>query len=164
MKKIYWILAVLIIIGGAALLVLDHSSSPSGSTPAPVSAVPVSFTTLAQGSQSKIDYRVNYLIVNQNQLSELWTFLKQPPPAPQVDFNTNVVAAIFAGEVPTGGYSIAVAAVEDATKRIVKVNITKPGQNCVLTQSTNAPYQVVEVPKTSLPFTHADVWATTTCP
>ncbi len=123
----------------------------------------VPFTTLAQGTDSTVASRTNYLITTQSQLAELWTFLKQPPPVPTVDFSSKVVAAIFAGELPTTGYSIAVAAVEDAGKRIVKVDIEKPDQSCVLAQSTTAPYQVVELPKTSLPFTHDDIWTTKVC-
>ena len=51
----------------------------------------------------------------------------------------------------------------DADKRIVNVELTRPDETCVLAQSVVAPYQIVELPKTSLPFTHADTWATKTC-
>ncbi len=164
----------LIIIGMAAVAVVigvviflnDGGSflSPSSLTNNQQSAVIVPFTTLAEGPQSKIASRVNYLIDTQEGLAELWKFLKEPPPVPTVDFNTKVVAAVFAGETPTAGYGIAVAEVEDVDKRVVKIKLTKPDGGCVLAQSVTAPYQVIELPKTSLSFTHADTWVTKTCP
>jgi len=71
--------------------------------------------------------------------------------------------AVFAGEVPTAGYDIAVAEVEDADKRMVKIELTRPDEGCVLAQSMTAPYQVIELPKTSLLFTHADTWVIKSC-
>ncbi len=127
------------------------------------SAVIVPFTALADGARSKVSSRVNYLITTQEELAELWEFLEEPPPVPKVDFNKKVVAAVFAGEAPTAGYDIAVAEVRDNGERTVKVELTKPDESCLLAQSLIAPYQVVELPKTSLPFTHADVWTTKPC-
>jgi len=127
------------------------------------SAVIVPFITLAEGSRSKVESRVNYLITTQEELAELWEFLEEPPPVPTVDFKTKVVAAVFAGMVPTTGYGISVFEVKDEDKRVVKVELIKPDESCVLAQSLTAPYQVIELPKTSLPFTHVDVWTTKTC-
>ena len=126
-------------------------------------AVIVSFEALAEGPRSKIESRVNYLITTQEELVELWEFLEEPPPVPTVDFNKKVVAAVFAGEVPTSGYDIAVVEVQDADKRVVKIELIKPDKSCILAQSVTAPYQVIELPKTSLPFTHADIWTTKVC-
>lgn len=128
------------------------------------SAVIVSFEALAEGPRSKIESRVNYLIKTQEELAELWKFLEEPPPVPTVDFNKKVVAAVFAGEVPTSGYDIAVVEVQDSNKRVVKIELIKPDESCILAQSATAPYQVIELPKTPLPFTHADKWTTKTCP
>jgi hypothetical protein len=155
MKRVLPALVVLVAV--AALLIM--SSDRGG--PA---AVIVPFTALAEGARSEIPSRVNYLITTQDELVELWTFLKEPPPVPTVDFDTKVVAAVFAGEVPTAGYAIAVAEVEDVDKRMVNIELTKPDESCVLAQSVTAPYQVIELPKTSLPFTHADTWTTKPCP
>jgi len=127
------------------------------------SAVIVPFDALAEGSRSKIESRVNYLITTQEDLAELWKFLEEPPPVPTVDFKSKVVAAVFAGNVPTTGYKISVSEVKDEDKRIVKVELVKPDQSCVLAQSVTAPYQVIELSKTSLPFTHSDEWTTKIC-
>ena len=126
-------------------------------------SVIVPFTALAEGSRSKVDSRVNYLITTQEELAELWKFLEEPPPVPKVDFTKKVVAAVFAGKAPTSGYDINVVEVQDADKRVVKIELIKPDESCILAQSLTAPYQVIELPKTSLPFTHADVWTTKSC-
>ena len=127
------------------------------------SAVIVPFIALAEGSRSKVELRVNYLIDTQEELAELWKFLEEPPPVPKVDFTKKVVAAVFAGEAPTSGYDINVVEVQDADKRVVKIELVKPDESCILAQSLTAPYQVIELSKTSLPFTHADVWTTKPC-
>ena len=126
-------------------------------------AVTVPFTALAEGPRSDVSSRVNYLITTQEELDALWELLKEPPPPPTVDFNTKVVAAVFAGKAPTTGYAITVAEGEDVDKRVVKIELTKPDESCVLAQSVTAPYQIIELPKTSLPFTHADTWVTKSC-
>ena len=151
---------------GAAVFVFGsgslQSTSPNGANNSQT-AVAVPFTKLAEGSQSKVVARVNYLITTQEELAKLWKLIEEPSRVPKVDFNANVVAAVFAGEAPTAGYAIKVVRVEDADKRIVNVELTRPDETCVLAQSVVAPYQIVELPKTSLPFTHADTWATKTC-
>jgi hypothetical protein len=126
-------------------------------------SVIVPFTALAEGSRSKVESRVNYLITTQDELAELWKFLEEPPPVPKVDFTKKVVAAVFAGKAPTSGYDINVVEVQDADKRVVKIELIKPDESCILAQSLTAPYQVIELPKTSLPFTHADTWTTKVC-
>ena len=156
------IVATVIAIGIGVYLFYSGEYPPSSVMNQP-SAVIVPFTALAEGSRSKVESRVNYLIETQEELVELWKFLEEPPPVPKVDFTKKVVAAVFAGKVPTSGYDIAVIEVQDADKRIVKIELIKPDESCILAQSLTAPYQVIELPKTSLPFTHADVWTTKTC-
>jgi len=151
-----------IAIGIGVYLFYSGEYKPSSATNQQ-SAVIVPFTALADGARSKVFSRVNYLITTQEELAELWEFLEEPPPVPTVDFKTKVVAAVFAGMVPTTGYGISVFEVKDEDKRVVKVELIKPDESCVLAQSLTAPYQVIELPKTSLPFTHVDVWTTKTC-
>ena len=157
--------ALVAIAVGVAVFISGGSDSFSSTSLADSqqSAVIVPFITLAEGPQSKIVSRGSYLIDTQEELAELWKLIEEPPPVPTVDFSTKVVVAVFAGEVPTAGYDIAVAEVEDADKRMVKIELTRPDEGCVLAQSMTAPYQVIELPKTSLLFTHADTWVIKSC-
>jgi len=154
---------VLVFVGLVLLAVVAGVFMTSSDRGGPA-AVTVPFTALAEGSRSEVTSRVNYLIDTQEELARLWDLLQEAPPIPTVDFNTKVVAAVFAGEVPTAGYDIAVTEVEDADDRVVRIELVKPNESCVLAQSVTAPYQVIELPKTSLPFTHADTWTTKPCP
>ncbi|MDE2021827.1 MAG: protease complex subunit PrcB family protein [Patescibacteria group bacterium] len=123
----------------------------------------VPFTELAHGAHSSISVRANYLITSAGQLSELWKMIDAGGQTPDVDFATQSVIALFAGQKPTAGYTIAVSKVEDAATRDVTITLTSPGGSCLLAQSLTAPYQVVELPKTSLAFTHKDLATTLSC-
>ncbi|MFA5998198.1 MAG: protease complex subunit PrcB family protein [Candidatus Paceibacterota bacterium] len=127
------------------------------------SATAVPFTPLAEGSRSTVTRRVNYLITSPDQLSKLWKMVDATGTPPAVDFKTQAVIAVFAGERPAAGYRIAVSKVEDASARVVSITIAEPAADCMLAQTITAPYEVVAVPVTSLPFTHEDVSVTTTC-
>jgi hypothetical protein len=130
--------------------------------PAPLS-VQVPFREIARGSQSTEARRVNYAITSTADLAKLWKMLDATSMPPKVDFTTNTVVATFAGKESTSGYSIAVSKVEDTKVRMVTVKITKPGSNCLLAQVLTAPYQIIEIPKTSLPLGHSDVVTTRNC-
>lgn len=141
------------------------SASPSAVTEARSVPTPVvvSFTELARGAHSKVLTRTNYLITSTSEFEKLWQMVDAKGKAPVVDFTKDSVVAVFAGQVMTGGYSISVSKVTDAEKRTVAVILTSPGSNCIVTQSTNEPYQIIKVPKTSLTFTHEDQTSTTNC-
>lgn len=126
-------------------------------------AVTVPFKELARGSQSKVETSVNYLITSTSEFEKLWQMVDAKGKAPVVDFTKDSVVAVFAGQVMTGGYSISVSKVTDAEERTVTITLTSPGSNCIVTQSTNEPYQIITVPKTSLSLTHQDQATTTDC-
>lgn len=126
-------------------------------------AVAVPFTELARGADAPIDRRANYLIVSPEQFSDLWEMIGATEPMPDVDFSTYVVAAVFAGEKPNGGYDINVSSVTDADVRTVTVTLAEPGGDCMFTQAITAPYQIIKLPRTALDITHKDVSMTVGC-
>lgn len=140
---------------------------PAGILPAgkdsQLAMVAVPFTELARGAQSTIGRRVNYLITSPGQFRELWEMVGAEGPAPDIDFSENVVVAVFAGEKPTAGYGIAVSEVEDADARTITVTLTEPGGDCVLAQVITSPYQIIQLPKTTLNLIHKDVSTTVGC-
>lgn len=138
------------------------SSAAVSYTPTPA-AVDVPFTPLAQGEQSTVSTRANYLITSKSELADLWKMVDARGQIPVVDFTTNNVIAVFAGKEPTAGYTIAVSKIQDTSTREVTVTLSAPGGSCVLAQKVTAPYQIVELPKTSLNFTHQDILTTTSC-
>lgn len=161
--------ALLVVVVGAGVFFFSRRTTPEmetsypSETPSPTATV-VPFTELARGTQSTVGGRVNYIVTSPDQLRELWELIGAKNRMPDIDFSKSAVAAVFAGERPTGGYGIAVSRVEDADARKVTVTLTQPKSGCVLTQAVTMPYQVVEFPSTTLQLTHEDISTTTNCP
>lgn len=153
----------------AAIVVIVRLPAQGGGSASPVEAgdpvqtVAVPFATLAQGSQSNILARTNYLITSSDELTELWKIIDAATPPPEIDFEKNAVIAVFAGQQPTAGYAIAVSKVVDSGSRTVSVTLTKPDNTCMVGQVLTAPYEVAVVPATTLPFAHEDASITTAC-
>ena len=158
---------ILIIVAAVAIAVVAwltlFSGQSIGSKEA-VGAVPVPFSQITQGTQSKVTERVNYLVTSSVGLKELWKLIDAPGTPPSIDFSTQAVAAVFAGERSSGGYNIAVSKVVDAnTARTVYVMLSNPGVGCATTQALIAPYEVIVLPVTALPLTHKDESVTKDC-
>jgi len=162
---------LLMIAMGGAYLYFGGFSYGQGSQPAagvPVvqkssASVAVSFAELAKGTQSTVTKRTNYLITSTSELSALWKMVDAKGQIPVVDFKTNIVIAAFAGTKPTAGYDIRITGVEDNAMRLVTVTLSTPDSSCLLAQSLTSPYQIMELPKTTLPLTHNDLGARTSC-
>lgn len=155
-----------IVVGGVLYLFgpgvfhIVPSTSSTTSTPGGVS-----YTTLAQGEDGHQDTRVNYRIMNNNELAQLWAIVygQSGPVMPNVDFSKNEVLAVFDGSHTTGGYSISIKNISDAGgQRMVTVLRTTPSQNCSISSDITSPFIIVTVPKTTLPLAHTDV-STTGC-
>src|SRR5665811_1832324 len=95
----------------------------------------VPFTKIAQGMQSNVSTRANYLITSPSALSKLWKLIDATTTPPEIDFNRDAVVAVFAGERPTTGYAISVAKIEDTGMRTVSVTIAKPDTTCMTGQA-----------------------------
>lgn len=158
--------ALLVVAIGAGMFFFSRNTT---STSAPLAqpqqvAVEVPFTELARGAQSTVGKRVNYIITSPEQFRDLWGLVGAKGRMPDVDFSRSAVAAVFAGERPTVGYGIAISKVEDASARKIVVTLTQPDNGCVLKKAVTTPYQIVELPNTTLQFTHEDISTTSGCP
>jgi hypothetical protein len=158
--------ALLAIAIGVGMFFFSRDAAPTSAPLAQTQqvAVEVPFTELARGAQSTIGRRVNYVITSPEQFRDLWGLVGAKGRMPDVDFSRSAVAAVFAGERPTGGYGIAVSKVEDASARKIVITLTQPDGDCVLKKAVTTPYQIVELPNTTLQFTHEDISTTTGCP
>jgi len=124
----------------------------------------VAFVELAHGTYSEVSIRKNYLINTPEQLRTLWSMTDAQGDVPNVDFGQYEVLAVFAGDEPTSGYAIAVSDVRDSdAQRFVSVTLSTPGASCVLAPAESQPYQIIEVPVTTLPFAHQDSSKTISC-
>ena len=136
------------------------SATATDNTPATI----VPFTKIARGNTSTVTKRVNYLISSADGLDKLWKMINATSTPPAVDFNKDAVIAVFAGEKPTTGYTIAVSKIEDSGERLVSITIANPDGNCVTGQTLTTPYELIRVPATSLPLAHTNISATASCP
>ena len=151
---------LLALIATGVFFVAEERATPAGSLSG-VSSVP--FVELSRGQHAQITSRVNYLITSEEGLTELWKLLDSDSPAPAIDFSSRSVVAVFAGEQATGGHEISVTKIEDGSLRTVVVARTMSSDGCMVRQSLTTPYQVVEIPATTLSFTHTDVLVTKVC-
>ncbi|MCR4275955.1 MAG: protease complex subunit PrcB family protein [Candidatus Parcubacteria bacterium] len=128
------------------------------------SAVIVPFTEITRGSESTVATRVNYVITSADELNKLWEMVNATGTPPTIDFRTQAVIAVFAGQKSTGGYSIAVASVTDTgDTRTVAVTLTSPGTDCMVTESFTNPYQIVTVPVSNASLAHTDTEVSKAC-
>jgi hypothetical protein len=66
--------------------------------------------------------------------------------APRIDFRKHTVVVIFAGERPTGGWSVRVRAIETRSKACaVRYAVVGPAPDAITTQAITHPYAVVLV-------------------
>ncbi len=123
----------------------------------------VAFAPIVSGLDSSVTKRKNYLVTSSAQLTELWKMFSSNGTPPAVDFVASNIIAVFAGEKPTAGYTISVSKIKDSDTRMVTVLLSRPDKNCVLTQALTAPYQIIKIPKSTLPLNHTDISTTTPC-
>ena len=131
-----------------SLAVTDCTASTGEETP---------FTVVADGDTAA-DYpdRQGIVIGSLAEWKELWEQLHRytiPRPAvPEMDFTKHTVLAVFAGEKRSGGYTIRVERITQTDQAvIVHVTETAPGPRDITTTLITYPYQVVKIPRISLP-------------
>lgn len=122
---------------------------------------------LAQGQNAPgIDQRVNYRVVNADQLSALWQIIytDNGQAVPSVDFNRYEVLALFDGSHSTGGYGIQITGINDTnSQRVVSITHIEPGDSCVPSADLTSPFVIVQVQKSSLPISRVEKVFTTQC-
>lgn len=145
-KKLNYIFIILI-----PVIILSCSSSKE--------RTPIYFTVIANGSNSGYTKKDRIAIRNKQDFQEMWNNLyinySEKPPLPDVDFNKSIVIGVFFGEYTNGGGAISVKSVEEYdTMIMVKVEEITPGHNCVTTDVMTQPYQIIQIPKVSLPINY----------
>ncbi|MEM4605608.1 MAG: protease complex subunit PrcB family protein [Candidatus Pacearchaeota archaeon] len=66
------------------------------------------------------------------------------------DFDKSSLVVVFAGEKPTGGYSIEIKKIiEKKDRLVIYAEEKKPGAGCFLTQAISYPFDVARIEKTS---------------
>src|SRR5690349_22975578 len=78
----------------------------------------VSFKTIAKGLRSGIREPSQIAVRSQSEWQKLWrqhsSASTAPAPLPTVDFDKEIVVAVFLGEKPSGGYGVEISSAEVA--------------------------------------------------
>lgn len=128
------------LIGGALLLSACATFARQGE--------PIDFQTVDRGTHSGIQQAGRRVIEDNQRFAALWAELyrtrRPEPPMPDIDFEREIVVAVFQGQQPTGGYAVEVEAVQRIGRRaVVHVAQTAPEPDDMVTMALTSPYHVV---------------------
>ena len=113
-------------------------------------AVPV--RSIDKGAASQIDTARQAVVRSAAEWSTLWSQHAGDRSRPAVDFDKEMVVAVFLGTRPTAGFSVeVVGAREEGAALIVSYRESRPQPGAVAAQVLTSPFHVVAVPK------HGDV-------
>jgi hypothetical protein len=112
----------------------------------------ISYEVLLEGTFSGIKEPLQKVITTNQEWEDLWkkhvSVIVPQPPVPEVDFENNVVAAIFMGEKSKGGYQVLLKQVEPQGKDIiVHYKLVEPPANSFTLTVLTQPFILLKLPK-----------------
>jgi hypothetical protein len=120
----------------------------------------VPFFNIDKGFRSGLRERKFVVIKTANEWTELWNSHVSgsiPPKAPpSIDFQTEMIVAVFSGEKMTGGYDVEIIKIEEARqKRVLSVTIrdSKPPSDALVSQALTQPFHIVKLKRVELAAT-----------
>ena len=113
----------------------------------------ISFLTVAKGSRSGIREPLQAVVRNETEWRELWqkhvSNQTNPPPPPSIDFTKEIVAAVFLGEKPTGGYEIQIVSADRSVGSLtLSFDEKHPPPGGMTIQAFTQPFHIVRVAAT----------------
>jgi len=120
----------------------------------------VAFETVEKGSQAAVIKPRTAVIRSESAWSALFREVNANripvPEAPKIDFSTHLVAAVFAGRKPSGGYAVTVQRVTRNTEGLhIWYRLSQPAPGAIVTMALTSPYHIISVATAdrSLPVT-----------
>ena len=106
------------------------------------------FRTVEKGSQSNVDAARQVVVRSTAEWTALWKSHDFDRPVPRIDFDKEMVLAVFMGSRPTGGYAVAITSVAERDgSLVVGYRETSPRPGMMTTQILTFPFHIVAVPK-----------------
>jgi hypothetical protein len=103
---------------------------------------------LEGGAQSFIDSPRTVVARTQSEWEALWKVHAPSRDIPKVDFEREMVVAVFGGSRNTAGYSVQVVGTEEqGSVLVVRYRETTPRPAAILAQVVTFPHQIVAIPK-----------------
>lgn len=104
-----------------------------------------------KGFNAKQEKSKRLVIRDQKTWVATWDVMKgnvMPKPAvPAIDFDKQMVVAVFMGRKMSGGYGIKIVKVKEKDGLIVTVKESSPPKDAMVTMALTSPYHVVVIPK-----------------
>ena len=111
-----------------------------------VSMQTITFSNVASGVSSLIDEPREVVIRTQADWQAFWK-THSTQPAPVVDFSKSIVAGMFLGMRPSGGYGVAIRAVRRTpTGAVVEYVSSTPDKNQMVVQMLTSPFHLIAIP------------------
>ena len=117
-------------------------------TASAATAQPVQMETLNADMMSGVDRPEQLVARTDAEFRALWQRHAPGRPVPAVDFNTNMVIAVFLGSRPSGGYQVQITGVRaEGNGLVVQWSEARPGPGQVAASVMTAPSHIVTVPR-----------------
>ena len=142
------------------LTCVSHEAKAISKTPSPAEvavvqgasnpANKISFQTVAKGVRSGIRGSYQTVARSRSEWEDLWrrhvSNQTNPPPLPAIDFAKDIVAAVFLGERPTGGYQIDIVSAEQSGG-VLTVSFDEKGPRLggIQTQAFTQPFHIIRI-------------------
>ena len=109
----------------------------------------LTFETISKGSYSGHDERKDYVIRESSEWENLGDKMQSrvspTPDLPDVNFNDEMVIAVFQGSQSTGGYAIEITKIVEKENSVeVFIKETSPSPDSMVTQAFTQPYHIVK--------------------
>lgn len=106
-----------------------------------------SVVTIAKGEDSRLVEPRRFVIRDAQSFAAIWSAHAGPDaPPPAIDFDTRMVAAVFAGERPTPGFAVTVTGTRrDPDALVVVVDEAQPDPSVMMAQVITSPYHVASL-------------------
>jgi hypothetical protein len=109
------------------------------------------FTTISDGQHSLADTASNYLIGDKDTWAEIWQLANgniEPMPAlPEIDFEKQMVLAVFMGTKNSGGYRTEIASITKMKDTLDVKVINYQREGGMMLPVLTSPFQLVLLPK-----------------
>jgi hypothetical protein len=104
-------------------------------------------TTVARGPMSLITEPRQVVVRSAAELTALWKEHGSSQPVPSVNFSREIVAAVFLGTRPTGGFSVEIVGTrEEGDAVVIEYAEQKPGRADIVSQVLTSPFHIVKLP------------------
>jgi len=126
---------------------LDQSPGSQNNSNAPRS---IAVRTIAKGVRSGVRESLQTVARNNAEWQALWqkhaTAQSNPTPPPSIDFKNEIVAAVFLGDKPTGGYAIEIVGAEKTDGPLmISYSEKSPRPGSMQTQAFTQPFHIVRI-------------------